>query len=219
MGKIRIDNNAAFPFPTPTPGAKVMAKTVIASVLMLFSVIVVGSSFAEVPDALSVIHSRKSVRHFTGQDVSKEALDKMLRAGMAAPTAVNRQPWSFVVVTDRKALDSLKEGLPYAKMLGKAGAAIVVCAMPEKAYDQKVEFAVIDSTCAGESILLAAEALGLGAVWTAAYPYKDRMDFVRKTLNIPDNVIPLNVIPIGYPTGADKPKDKFKPENIHWENW
>jgi nitroreductase len=188
-------------------------------VLMLFFMTVVTDSFAQGPDALSVIHSRKSVRNFTGQEVTKEVLDKILRAGMAAPTAVNKQPWSFVVVTDRKTLDNLKDGLPYTKMLDKAGAAIVVCALPEKAYEQKVEFAVIDSTCASENILLAAEALGLGAVWTAAYPYNDRMGFVRKTLNIPDNVIPLNVIPIGYPTGADKPKEKFNPENIHWEKW
>ena len=68
-------------------------------------------------DALSVIHSRKSVRSFTGQSVSKDALDKILRAGMAAPTAVNKQPWAFVVVTDRKTLDTLAAGLPYAKML------------------------------------------------------------------------------------------------------
>jgi nitroreductase len=188
-------------------------------VMMLFFMTVVTESFAQVPDTLTVIHSRKSVRHFTGQDVGKELLDKILRAGMAAPTAVNKQPWSFVVVSDRKTLDNLKEGLPFAKMLDKAGAAIIVCAIPEKAYGQKFEYAVIDSTCAGENILLAAEALGLGAVWTAAYPEKDRMDFVRKTLNIPDNVIPLNVIPIGYPTGEDKPKDKFKSENIHWEKW
>lgn len=138
---------------------------------------------------------------------------------MAAPTAVNRQPWSFVVVTDRKILDLLKDGLPFAKMLEKAGAAIIVCAIPEKAYEHKLEYAIIDSSCASENMLLAAEALGLGAVWTAAYPNNDRMDFVRKALNIPENVIPLNVIPIGYPTGVDKPKDKFKPENIHWEKW
>ena len=206
METIKIDNVAAFLSPMRV-------------VLMLFIMTVVTDSFAQVPDAFTVIHSRKSVRSFTGQDVSKDVLDKILRAGMAAPTAVNKQPWSFVVVTDRKTLDNLKDGLPHAKMLDKAGAAIVVCSIPEKAYEKKVEFAVIDSTCAGENILLAAEALGLGAVWTAAYPYNDRMDFVRKTLNIPDTVIPLNVIPIGYPTGVDKPKDKFKPENIHWEKW
>jgi len=206
MKKNKIDNGSAFLFP-------------VMMMLMLFFMTTVTDSLAQVPDAFTVIHSRKSVRNFTGQAVGKDVLDKILKAGMAAPTAVNKQPWSFVVVTDRKTLDDLKDGLPHTKMLDKAGAAIVVCAIPEKAYEKKVEFAVIDSTCASENILLAAEALGLGAVWTAAYPYNDRMDFVRKTLNIPDNVIPLNVIPIGYPAGADKPKDKYKPENIHWEKW
>jgi len=170
-------------------------------------------------DTLSVIHSRKSVRSFTGQSVSKNALDKIIRAGMAAPPAVNKQPWAFVVITDRKTLDTLAAGLPNAKMLDKAGAAIIVCAIPEKAYEKSLELAVIDSTCASENILLAAEALGLGAVWTAAYPYKDRMDVARKVLNIPQDIIPLNVIPIGHPTGTDKPKDKYKSENIHWEKW
>ncbi|MFZ5906345.1 MAG: nitroreductase family protein [Nitrospirota bacterium] len=170
-------------------------------------------------DALSVIHNRKSVRSFTGQSVDKDMLDKLIRAGMAAPTAVNRQPWAFVAVTDRKTLDTLAAGLPYAKMLDKAGAAVIVCAVTEKAHDQRMEFAVIDSTCASENILLAAEALGLGAVWTAAYPYKERMDVVRKALHIPQAIIPLNVIPVGHPTGTEKPKDKYKPENVHWEKW
>jgi nitroreductase len=178
-----------------------------------------GEKEGTMSDAFSAIHNRKSVRSFTGQSVSKEALDKIIRAGMAAPTAVNRQPWAFVVVSDRKTLDTLAAGLPYAKMLDKAGAAIIVCAIPDKAYEKSLELAVIDSTCASENILLAAEALGLGAVWTAAYPYKDRMDIARKALNIPQDIIPLNVIPVGHPTGTDKPKDKYKPENIHWEKW
>lgn len=173
----------------------------------------------EVPDAITVIHNRKSVRDYTGQSVERDKLDTLLKAGMAAPTAVGMRPWSFIAVTDRATLGILQDGLPYAKMLGKAGAAIVVCALPEKAYERKVEFAVIDSTCAGENILLAAEALGLGAVWAAAYPYHDRMALIRKTLNIPDNVIPLNVIPIGYPAGADTPRNKFEPGKIHWEKW
>jgi nitroreductase len=190
----------------------------IVGVIMTFS-----DSFAEqegkMADAMTVIHSRKSVRTFTGQTVSKDLLNKIVSAGMAAPSAVNRQPWSFIVVTDRKTLDMLNEGLPYAKMLGKAGAAIIVCAIPEKAYEGSKEMAIIDSTLASENILLAVEALGLGAVWTAAYPYKDRMDVARNVLGIPGNVIPLNVIPIGHPAGTDKPKNKYKSENIHWERW
>lgn len=173
----------------------------------------------KVNDAFSVIHSRKSVRNFTGAPVSKADLDKIIRAGMAAPTAVNKQPWQFVVVTDRKKLDKLAEGLPYAKMLGKAGAAIVVCAEPGVAFEGSTEFAVIDASLASENILLAIEALGLGGVWTAAYPDKDRMAHVRRSLGIPASAIPLNVIPVGVPTGEDKPKDKYKADKIHWQNW
>jgi nitroreductase len=124
-----------------------------------------------------------------------------------------------VVVTDRAVLDRLGAGLPYAKMLAKAGAAIVVCTSPAAAFDGKPEFAVIDASLAGESILLAVEALGLGAVWTAAYPDEDRMALVRTVLNIPPEVIPLNVIPVGHPTGEDKPKDKYRKDKVHWEEW
>jgi nitroreductase len=174
---------------------------------------------SDVPDAITVIHSRKSVRSFTGEAVRKEDLEEILRAAMAAPSAVGKSPWAFVAVTGRATLDLLREGLPYAKMLDMAGAAIVVCGVPERAHLQKVEYAVIDGTCASENILLAVEALGLGAVWTAAYPYEDRAAHVRKVLGIPESVIPLNVIPIGHPTGTDKPKDHYRAENIHWERW
>jgi nitroreductase len=170
-------------------------------------------------EVLKVIQERKSVRHFTGEAVKKDDLDKILKAGMCAPTAVNKQPWSFVVVTDKATLDSLAEKLPSAKMLFQAGAAIIICAIPEKAYGNSIEFAVIDCTLAGENILLAVESLGLGGLWTAAYPDKDRMDIVRKILKIPDDIIPVNVIPIGHPTGEDKPKDKYNPDNIHWDKW
>jgi len=173
----------------------------------------------QIMDALSVILRRRSVRDFTDGNVDEAALDALVRAGMAAPTAKNMQPWAFVVVTGREALDRLGEGLPYGKMLGKANAAIVVCALPEEANGQSVELAVIDGTCASENILLAAEALGLGAVWVAAYPYDDRMAHVRSVLNIPDGVIPLNVIPLGYPTITKPPIDKYKPEKIHRETW
>jgi nitroreductase len=170
-------------------------------------------------NALAAIHNRKSVRHFTGEPVSKEDLQIIIKAGMAAPSAVDYQPWDFIVVTKKDLLNKLADGLPYAKMLFQAGAAIIVCASPEKAFESMTEFAIIDSSLASENILIAAEALGLGAVWTAAYPEKVRMDFVSKTLNIPEGIIPLNVIPIGIPEGIDEPKDKYKESNIHWEKW
>jgi len=169
-------------------------------------------------ETLKVIHSRKSVRHFTNQAVSEQQIELLLRAGMAAPTAVNRQPWAFYVVTQRETLDALGEQLPYAKMLFQAQAAIVVCGDMEKAGNLKEQaYWVQDCSAATQNILLAAESIGLGAVWTAAFPYDDRTKVVIETLNLPGHHVPLNVIPIGYPTGEDKPKDKWKPENVFWQ--
>ena len=170
-------------------------------------------------NALSVIHNRKSVRNFTGEPVTEMELDVLLKAAMAAPSAVNCQPWEFIVVTERRTLDALGDALPYAKMIYKAGAAIVVCGVPANAHKQMLEYAVIDSSLASQNLLLAAESIGLGAIWTAAYPYPDRMESVRTILQIPSDIIPLNVIPIGHPTGADQFKDKFNPEKIHKEAW
>ncbi|MCX6161500.1 MAG: nitroreductase family protein [Ignavibacteriae bacterium] len=175
--------------------------------------------YSQTNEVLTVIQNRKSVRNFTGESVSKDDLNLILKAGMCAPTAVNKQPWNFVVVTDRATLDLLAEKLPSAKMLSKAGAAIIICAIPEKANGGLVEYAVIDCSLAGENILLAVESLGLGGIWTACYPNEDRMKTVRTILGIPENIIPLNVMPIGHPTGEDKPKDKFNPGNIRWEKW
>ena len=104
-------------------------------------------------------------------------------------------------------------------MLTKAGAAIIVCTEPDKANGKNRDLAITDASLAGENILLAIEALGLGGVWTAANPYADRVKHVKTVLNIPQEVIPLNVIAIGVPAGKDMPKDKYKKEKIHWERW
>jgi nitroreductase len=171
-------------------------------------------------ETLKTIFSRKSVRHYINKDVSKEQLEMIVKAGMAAPTAVNMQPWSFVIVKERETLDKLAGALPYCKMLFEAPAAIIVCAIPKWSIEEYPEkYSIIDCSAATQNILLAVESMGLGAVWTAAYPRPDRMESVRKILGIPEKIIPLNVIPVGYPTGEDKPKDKWKPDRLHWEKW
>ncbi|MCG8410726.1 MAG: nitroreductase family protein [Bacteroidales bacterium] len=171
-------------------------------------------------NTLEIIHQRKSVRNFTPQEVKKEQLQTLIKAAMAAPTAVNKQPWAFIAIKDRDILDRLGEKLPYAKMLKKVNAAIVVCGDLNKTLeDWEQEFWIQDCSAASQNILLAAEAIGLGAVWTAAYPAKDRMQTVSEILGLPESIIPLNVIPVGYPKGVEKPKDKWKPENLHWEQW
>lgn len=170
-------------------------------------------------DFLNLILTRHSVRHFTGGSVSKNDLDKILKTGMSAPSAVNVQPWAFIVVTKRKLLIQLCDSLPYAKMLDKAGAAIVVCGIPDKDENYAKSFWVMDCSAATENILLAAHALGLGAVWTAVYPWDKNITAVRNILKIPKEIIPLNVIPVGVPVGNEEPKDKFNKNNIHKEIW
>ncbi|NCB39111.1 MAG: 4Fe-4S binding protein [Erysipelotrichia bacterium] len=169
---------------------------------------------------LATIYQRKSVRSFNGQIVSREQLTELVKAGMAAPSAINRQPWQFIAVTDRPVIDRLSEKLPYAKMLASAGAAIIVCGDIEIARAGETEnMWMLDCSAATQNILLAAESMGLGAVWTAAYPYEDRINAVTETVGLPVHVIPLCVIPVGYPTGTDKPKDKWKPERLHWNSF
>jgi nitroreductase len=197
---------------------------ILLAVCVLLLIIKFGSNTPKEMDqtnnTLEIIHQRKSVRNYTDQKVEKEKLEALVKAGMAAPTAVNKQPWAFVVIDDKEVLNQLGDALPYAKMAKKAGGAIIVCGDLSKALEGwEQEFWIQDCSAATQNILLAAESMGLGAVWTAAYPAKDRMKSVIDILNLPKHIIPLNVIPIGYPKGIEKPKDKWKPENMHWQKW
>jgi nitroreductase len=164
---------------------------------------------------LENIANRKSVRDYIeGKQIEPEKIEKLLRAGMAAPTGKNTQPWEFIVINERATLDSLAALLPYARMLQQATLAIIVCADTVKS-----EYWFVDCAAATENILLAAEAMELGAVWTASYPYENRMNAVKKVTRHPDNIQSLCVIPIGYPSIKESPKDKWKPEKIHNEKW
>lgn len=164
---------------------------------------------------LDTIFNRKSVRKYTERPVEKAMLETLARAGMAAPSSKDRRPWEFVIVTDRKLLDAMGEGLPLARMLKDAKQAIIVCGDTVKSENAWY----LDCSAAAQNILLAAESMGLGAVWTAAYPYPDRIKVVREVLNLPNHLIPLAVIPVGYPQGSDKAKVKFNKQQIHYNSW
>ncbi len=168
---------------------------------------------------LENIHARKSVRQFTDEPVSQEHIETMLKAAMAAPTAVNYQPWRFVVITERARLDAMAEVLPYAKMLKQAPLAIVVCGETTWFEGRENTYWQQDCSAATQNILLAAEALGLGAVWTGVYPNMELARPLAEFLGLPGTVQPLCCIPIGYHDGTTQPKDKWKPENIHYEKW
>lgn len=176
-----------------------------------------GTSTADA--VLENIHNRKSVRQFTSEPVSAEHTETMLRAAMAAPTAVNHQPWRFVVVTEREQLDAMSEILPYAKMLRQAPLAIIVCGETTWFDGKENPYWQQDCSAAVQNLLLAAEALGLGAVWTGVYPNMELARPLGEFLGLPGNVQPLCAIPIGHHDGTTQPKDKWKPENIHYGKW
>jgi len=168
--------------------------------------------------ALDVIMTRTSIRAFTGEPVSRDQLETILKAGMAAPTGMNAQPWRFVVLTDQAKIKEIFGSGFRSEMYTTAGAVIVVCGEAETDGRPNM-FWYEDCSAAAENILLAAHALGLGAVWTAGYPAVDRTAPTSEALGIPSNVLPLCIIPLGVPAENPDPKDKWDPGKIHWEKW
>ena len=204
-----------------------LSRLFIAAAVVLSAVACGPKKDAE-KSAIDVIMSRKSVRSYTDEAIPAEKVEVLLKAAMAAPTAMNVQPWRFVVVTDQAVKDQLAG--PRGGMIANAPLVIVVCGeasfmrKPWGQPDAEPELAdnpfwYEDCAAATENLLVAAEAIGLGAVWTACYPMPDRMNPTIAALGLPDNVKPFAVIPVGYPAGDDQPKDKWKPENVHYDKW
>ena len=199
-------------------------KSFFMSILILSAVVAAGvdanAQNSSGNAVLDNIATRTSVRSYLDKPVDEAIIEQLLRAGMAAPTAVNRQPWHFVVVNDKAQLKELAKANPHAGMLTRAPLAIVVCGDMKKALDGPArEFWVQDCSAATENILLAVNALGLGAVWTGAYPSVERCKAISEVLKLPEHLIPLNIIVIGYPDKENKPKDKWKPENISYNTY
>ena len=175
----------------------------------------------DVPDVLTAIGTRKSVRKFDSQRTVDDAtIEKILKSAMCAPSAMDKRPWEFVVVRDREQLRKLGERLPYSRVGNGAQAAIIVCGSLDNGLPGRgKEYWIHDCSAASMNILLAAHGLGLGAVWTGVYPGEDRVAAVREILAIPDGYAPLNVIPLGYPAENPPVKDKWNPAKVHTDRW
>ena len=166
-------------------------------------------------ELINTIISRRSIRKYTAEPVGEQDIKALLEAAMAAPSASNRKPWHFGVVTDRKKLDALADSHPYGKMLFEAPLCIAVCG--DQAISER--FWVQDCSAATENLLLAAVALDLGAVWLGAYPSEERVAAIRKVLGVPNNIVPLNLISIGHPAEQKGPRTQYDEERVHREKW
>lgn len=166
-------------------------------------------------DFIDVILKRRSIRKFTDQPLEREKLIQLLEAAMAAPSAMNGQPWEFIVVTDKEVIDRLRKALPFGKMNAPA----IICVMgsarmqKNKAGDK---FWVQDCSAATENILLAATALGLGSVWVGIHPVAMFKRQVSDILNLPDGVTPLNLIYLGYPAEEKRPRTQYEVARVQW---
>lgn len=187
-------------------------------VLVLMSGISVAQT--EINPTLETIFNRTSIRSYSDQKVEKDQIMTLLKAGMSAPSAVNKQPWEFIVIDDKDLMGKIGDEFKNAGMVKKASCAIIVCGDMNLTLGGDVqEFWVQDCSAATENILLAAHSLGLGAVWCGVYPNPERVEALKNLLSLPDNIVPLNIIPIGVREKEQEPKDKWKEDRIHWNKW
>jgi len=166
-------------------------------------------------EMIKTIFARRSIRKYTAELVREEDVKTMLEAAMAAPSASNLKPWHFVVVTNRQILDNLARVHPHGKMLFEAPLCIAVCG--DKTIS--ASFWVQDCSAATENLLLAATTLCLGAVWLGVHPREDRVSAIRKVLNLPETVVPLNLISIGHPAEEKEPRTQYDELRVHREQW
>lgn len=168
-------------------------------------------------DALEAIHGRRSIRKYQDQPVPEDLLWRLLAAAMSAPSACNAQPWQFVVISDPAILAEIPRINPHARMAQGAPVAILVCG--DLDLEVSAGYWVVDCAAAVQNLLLAAHALGLGAVWTGVYPREDRIKGLSRLLALPQNVVPHSLIVLGYPAEQPASEDRYRAERVHRERW
>ncbi|MHB1318503.1 MAG: nitroreductase family protein [Anaerolineae bacterium] len=169
-------------------------------------------------DAYAVLCARRSIRNYQERPIPPELLRALLKAAMAAPSAANSQPWEFVVLTLPETLARLRERLLFARY--NAPAAIVVCGNPDIANNSAArQYWVEDCSAATENILIAAAALGLGAVWIGVYPLPGVIKPVREILGLPEHVTPLSLVYVGYPAEERPPSERYDEKRVYWEEY
>ena len=166
---------------------------------------------------MEAIFKRRSIRSYAPQPVPEDTLKEILKVAMAAPSAGNEQPWHFVIIKDRSILDKIPTVHPYSQMVRQAPLAILVCGDMKLAVHG--EMWVQDCSAATENMLLAVQAKGLGAVWLGVYPREERINGLRKLLEIPPDIVPFSLIPIGHPAEEKPPGNRYKESRVHYDKW
>jgi nitroreductase len=160
---------------------------------------------------------RRSIRKYLNKAIDKETVEQILKAAMYAPSAVNCQPWHFVLVDDPDLLSGIQSVHPYASMLHTAPMAIVVCGDEHLQHDEG--YWVVDCGAATQNILLAAHALGLGTCWVGLHPREGRKKDMSDLLGLPAHVMPFALVALGYPAEARARPERFQLSRIRYNHW
>ena len=162
---------------------------------------------------------RRSIRVYKPGAVSERAITELLEAAMAAPSAVAKDPWRFVVVQERPTLARLAAVLSNGEMLLQAGTAIAVCGDLEAAHNRQLSYLLQDCAAAIENLLLSAHSQGLGACWLGVHPREKRIEALRSILGLPETVLPVACIAVGQPGEQKQARTRYKREYVHRERW
>jgi nitroreductase len=168
-------------------------------------------------ETLKAILTRRSIRKYINKNIPEEYFEVMLKAAMHAPTARNRQPWHFIIVSDREILKKIAEVNSSWKMLNEAACAIVICG--DRNLEDTESFIIQDCSAATQNLLLAAHELGLGGVWLGVHPREDRLKPLVEILHIPEHILPVSMVSIGKPDETREQPDRYNVERIHQDRW
>ena len=168
-------------------------------------------------DVLEAIFTRRSIRKFTGDPITDQDLETIIRAAFQAPSAHNLQPWEFIILRDKGNMAKIAEFHTYAKMLLQAGACIIVCGDMKK--QTTTGFLVEDCSAAIQNILLAAHGMGYGAVWCGLYPIPQLTQEVKKACSLPDDIEPIGLVALGHKGEEREKVDRFDQLKLHYEQW
>ena len=166
---------------------------------------------------LEAIRNRRSIRKYLDKPVQEEKLEILLRSAMQAPSAMNTQPWEFVVSQKREVMEQIPEIHPYAQMVADAGAVIIVCG--NKNLQSEIGYIVEDCSAAVQNILIEAVNQNLGAVWLGVYPRAERMKEIASLFNLPEHIVPIAIVSIGIPGETKEFEDRFIKSKIHRDCW
>lgn len=168
-------------------------------------------------ETIEAIFTRRSIRKYTKQKISDDKIETILRSAMQAPSARNQQIWRFIVIDNLSTLYDLSKSHRYWHMMDTATLGIAVCADLSNA--KSMDYFEQDCSAATQNILLSAHALGLGAVWLGVHPSKERVNILRKILNIPSDIIPISLISLGVPNEEILPENRFDNNKVHYNEW